>query len=93
MAGAYAYSSANSKPSPVTGAAAAAGNMDAPALAGLVVHLVGAVEHPGLHRMKRGDAMEAARLSGSCTYFLLPASCRRLPSPDLKRASLERPVS
>jgi len=27
-----------------------------------------------------------AKLSGSCTYFLLPASGHSLPSPDLERA-------
>jgi len=32
------------------------------------------------------QTVAAARLSGSCTYFLLPASGHSLPSPDLERA-------
>src|SRR2546428_10485370 len=55
VAGAYAYTSGTARPnppSPDTAAAAAAANVPAPA--GLLVHVVGAVEHPGLYRMRRG---------------------------------------
>src|SRR5258708_15142386 len=59
VAAAYLYTSATTHPSPLTAAdaaaAAAAGNVDVPAPAGLLVHVVGAVEHPGLYRMQRGD--------------------------------------
>src|SRR5712692_105076 len=56
VVGAYLYKSATTSPSPVTVAAgAAAANLDVPAPAGLLVHVVGAVEHPGLYRLKRGD--------------------------------------
>jgi hypothetical protein len=33
------------------------------------------------------QTVAATRLSGSCTYFLLPAAGRSLPSPDLERAT------
>jgi competence protein ComEA len=54
VVGAYAYTSATASSSPVTNKAAA-GTVDVPAPAGLMVHVVGAVEHPGLYRMRRGD--------------------------------------
>jgi len=54
VVGAYAYTSATTSSSPVTNKAAA-GTLDVPAPAGLMVHVVGAVEHPGLYRMRRGD--------------------------------------
>src|SRR5690348_5820799 len=57
VAGAYIFISATAKTGDTTSAAvvAAAANADIPAPAGLLVHVVGAVEHPGLYRMKRGD--------------------------------------
>src|SRR5260370_20344504 len=57
VAGAYAFTSSTTKAGQATTAAAvaAAANADVPAPAGLLVHVVGAVEHPGLYRMKRGD--------------------------------------
>jgi len=57
VAGAYVYMSTTAKTGETTSAAvvAAAANADVPAPAGLLVHVVGAVEHPGLYRMKRGD--------------------------------------
>src|SRR6266849_6437819 len=55
VAAAYLYTSATTHLGPVTAVNAAAGNLDVPAPAGLLVHVVGAVEHPGLYRMKRGD--------------------------------------
>ena len=57
VTGAYLYASSTPSPSqpPTTAAAAAAASADVPAPAGLLVHVVGAVEHPGLYRMKRGD--------------------------------------
>ncbi|OLC64159.1 MAG: hypothetical protein AUH69_12775 [Actinobacteria bacterium 13_1_40CM_4_65_12] len=54
VVGAYAYTSATTSSSPVTNKAAA-GTLDVPAPAGMMVHVVGAVEHPGLYRMRRGD--------------------------------------
>jgi len=54
VVGAYAYTSATASPGPLTNKAAP-GTVDVPAPAGLMVHVVGAVEHPGLYRMRRGD--------------------------------------
>jgi competence protein ComEA len=54
VVGAYAYTSATASPGPVANKAPA-GTVDVPAPAGLMVHVVGAVEHPGLYRMRRGD--------------------------------------
>lgn len=57
VVGAYFYTTATASPrtAAATTATAAAANIDVPAPAGLLVHVVGAVEHPGLYRMKRGD--------------------------------------
>src|SRR5712691_3865049 len=57
VAGAYIFMSTTAKTGETTSAAvvAAAANADVPAPAGLLVHVAGAVEHPGLYRMKRGD--------------------------------------
>jgi competence protein ComEA len=57
VAGAYIFMTTTAKTGETTSAAvvAAAANADIPPPAGLLVHVVGAVEHPGLYRMKRGD--------------------------------------
>ena len=56
VAGAYIFMTTTAKTGDTTSAAvAAAANADIPAPAGMLVHVVGAVEHPGLYRMKRGD--------------------------------------
>ncbi|HSS94353.1 MAG TPA: helix-hairpin-helix domain-containing protein [Candidatus Dormibacteraeota bacterium] len=80
VAGAYIYTSATSHPSPVTAAAAAAAaaNADVPAPAGLLVHVVGAVEHPGLYRMKRGDRVYDAIASAG--GLSVEADITRLPN-------------
>jgi len=77
VAGAYLYSSAAVKPQPVQTAAVPA-NLDVPAPAGLLVHVVGAVEHPGLYRMKRGDRVyDAIAASGGLS---VEADITRLPN-------------
>ena len=77
VAGAYLYSSAAVKPQPVQ-AAAAPGNVDVPAPAGLLVHVLGAVEHPGLYRMKRGDRVyDAIAAAGGLS---VEADITRLPN-------------
>jgi competence protein ComEA len=77
VAGAYLYSSAAVKPQPVQAAAAPA-NLDVPAPAGLLVHVVGAVEHPGLYRMKRGDRVyDAIAAAGGLS---VEADITRLPN-------------
>jgi competence protein ComEA len=81
VAGAYLYTSTASKPSQVTtaaAAAAAAGTVDVPAPAGLLVHVVGAVEHPGLYRMRRGDRVyDAIAAAGGLS---VEADITRLPN-------------
>jgi competence protein ComEA len=77
VAGAYLYSSAAVKPQPVQAAAVPA-NLDVPAPAGLLVHVVGAVEHPGLYRMKRGDRVyDAIAAAGGLS---VEADITRLPN-------------
>ena len=77
VAGAYLYSSAAVKPQPVQAAAAPA-NLEMPAPAGLLVHVVGAVEHPGLYRMKRGDRVyDAIAAAGGLS---VEADITRLPN-------------
>ena len=77
VAGAYLYSSAAVKPQPVQAAAAPA-NVDVPAPAGLLVHVLGAVEHPGLYRMKRGDRVyDAIATAGGLS---VEADITRLPN-------------
>jgi competence protein ComEA len=82
VAAAYVYTSATTHSSPVTAvdaaAAAAAGNIDVPAPAGLLVHVVGAVEHPGLYRMKRGDRVYDAIASAG--GLSVEADITRLPN-------------
>jgi competence protein ComEA len=82
VAAAYIYTSATAHVSPVSAvgpaAAAAAGNMDVPAPAGLLVHVVGAVEHPGLYRMKRGDRVYDAIASAG--GLSVEADITRLPN-------------
>ncbi len=84
VAGAYLYTSATTSSGPVTAAAAAAaGTVDVPAPAGLLVHVVGAVERPGLYRMKRGDRVydaiaAAGGLSAEADRTRLPNLAGRL---------------
>jgi competence protein ComEA len=74
------HAPAATTPAPVTTAtaAAAAANADVPAPAGLLVHVVGAVEHPGLYRMKRGDRVyDAIAAAGGLS---VEADITRLPN-------------
>lgn len=60
LAGAYAYRSSASAavaPPPVQQATAA---LEVPPPSGLLVYVSGAVEHPGLYRLRRGDRVFAA---------------------------------
>jgi competence protein ComEA len=79
VAGAFAYTSANMRPAPITApAAAAAASADVPPPAGLLVHVIGAVEHPGLYRMRRGDRVyDAIAAAGGLS---LDADITRLPN-------------
>ncbi len=80
VAGAYAFTSSTTKAGQTTTAAAvaAAANADVPAPAGLLVHVVGAVERPGLYRMKRGDRVyDAIAAAGGLS---VDADITRLPN-------------
>jgi len=75
--GALAYSSsvtaANPSPAPVRNPA-----LDIPAQPGLLVHVVGAVENPGLYRLPRGDRVfDAIAAAGG---FSPDADMSRLPN-------------
>jgi competence protein ComEA len=80
VAAAYLYTSATTHLGPVStvNAAAAAGNVDVPQPAGLLVHVVGAVEHPGLYRMRRGDRVYDAIASAG--GLSVEADITRLPN-------------
>jgi competence protein ComEA len=85
VAGAYAFTSSTTRAGQPTtpAAAAAAANADVPAPAGLLVHVIGAVEHPGLYRMKRGDRVydaiaSAGGLSVNADFTRLPNLAGRL---------------
>jgi competence protein ComEA len=75
------HAPAATNPAPMTtgtAAAAAAAGADVPAPAGLLVHVVGAVEHPGLYRMKRGDRVyDAIAAAGGLS---VEADITRLPN-------------
>jgi len=77
VAGAYVYASAAVKPQPVQAAAVPA-NLDVPAPVGLLIPVMGAVEHPGLYRMKRGDRVyDAIAAAGGLS---VEADITRLPN-------------
>jgi competence protein ComEA len=78
VAGAYAYTSGTAKPTAATTDKAAAAAANVPAPAGLLVHVVGAVEHPGLYRMRRGDRVyDAIAAAGGLS---VEADITRLPN-------------
>jgi competence protein ComEA len=80
VAGAYIFMSTTAKTGETSSAAvvAAAANAEVPAPAGLLVHVVGAVEHPGLYRMKRGDRVyDAIAAAGGLS---VNADITRLPN-------------
>ena len=55
VVGLYAYTSSSSSSSAGAAQLPIAANLGAPAPTGLLVDVIGAVSHPGLYRMKRGD--------------------------------------
>ena len=72
---AYVYASAAAAAPPAPAADAAA--LQAPPPAGLLVDVIGAVQHPGLYRMKRGDRVyNAIAAAGGLTE---DADATRLP--------------
>lgn len=72
---AYVYSSAAGATAPLP--PAAAGDLALPAPAGLLVDVIGAVNHPGLYRMERGERVyDAIAAAGGLTEDADP---QRLP--------------
>ncbi len=101
LAGAYLYSSSVS-----AAAAAAAGNQQLPANAalavpaptGLLVHVIGAVENPGLYRVPRGgrvyDAIAAAGgLSADADLSKLPNLAGRLKDGEQVKVAFAKTTS
>src|SRR6266702_8463090 len=76
LTAAYVYTSGGA--SPAAQAAPVIADLGAPAPAGLLVDVIGAVNHPGLYRMKRGDRVyDAVAAAGGLTEQADPA---RLPN-------------
>ena len=77
IAGAYAWSNAAHASIP-SSAPAGTTRLDAPAQPGLLVHVIGAVENPGLYRLPRGDRVfDAIAAAGG---FSSDADMSRLPN-------------
>lgn len=76
-AAAYVYASAGGGAAPTAPAAPVVADVGAPAPAGLLVDVIGAVNHPGLYRMRRGDRVyDAIAAAGG---LLADADPTRLP--------------
>jgi competence protein ComEA len=77
-AGAYLYSQSVAAAGPPPAAANPAA-LDVPQPAGLLVHVIGAVAHPGLYRMHRGDrVLDAIAAAGGLTADADPAKLPNL---------------
>jgi competence protein ComEA len=96
LVGAYFYSSsvsaANNHPVPVNAA------LDVPPPAGLLVHVIGAVENPGLYRLPRGgrvyDAIAAAGgLSPDADPTKLPNLAGRLTDGEQVKVAFAKTTS
>jgi competence protein ComEA len=75
LAAAYAFTSATTSPTPQLPVIA---NLNVPAPTGLLVDVIGAVNHPGLYRMRRGDRVyDVIAAAGGLTAQADPA---RLPN-------------
>jgi competence protein ComEA len=83
LAGTYLYRASAAAPAMAVQPPAAIPNLDVPAPPGLLVHVVGAVAHPGLYRLRRGDRVydaiaAAGGLTGSSDVTRLPNLAGRL---------------
>ena len=76
--GAYLHSQSVAAAGPPPAAANPPAGLDVPQPAGLLVHVIGAVAHPGLYRMNRGDrVLDAIAAAGGLTA---DADAARLPN-------------
>lgn len=98
LAGAYAYrsmSASAASPPPVQQADPA---IDVPAAPGLLVDVVGAVEHPGLYRLPRGDRVydaiaAAGGLSADADMSRLPNLAGRLKDGEQVKVGFAKTTS
>src|SRR5256885_265012 len=96
---AYLYSSAGSAGSATaTPPAAADPALDIPVQPGLLVHVVGAVEHPGLYRLPRGDRVfdavaAAGGLSQDADLSKLPDFAGRLKDGEQVKVAFAKTSS
>jgi len=78
VAGAYFYTSSTSGQAAAATTGLTNTNLEVPAPAGLLVHVIGAVAYPGIYRMKRGDrGYDAIAAAGGLTPA---ADSNRLPN-------------
>jgi competence protein ComEA len=99
LVGAYLYTAAASTSGAAANAQAIAGTaLDVPAPAGLLVHVIGAVESPGLYRVPRGgrvyDAIAAAGgLSADADLARLPNLAGRLKDGEQVKVAFAKTTS
>ncbi len=100
LVGAYLYSSSASSAGAAANAQAIPGPaaLDVPAPAGLLVHVIGAVENPGLYRVPRGgrvyDAIAAAGgLSPDADVTRLPNLAGRLKDGEQVKVAFAKTTS
>jgi competence protein ComEA len=100
LAGAYAYSSSASSAgtAAIAPTVAGAAALDVPAPSGLLVHVIGAVESPGLYRVPRGsrvyDAIAAAGgLSQDADLTKLPNLAGRLKDGEQVKVAFAHTTS
>jgi competence protein ComEA len=95
VVGTYLYRASAAPPPVVVQPPAAVPNVDLPAPPGLLVHVVGAVSHPGLYRLRRGDRVydaiaAAGGLTGSADVTRLPNLAGRLKDGEQVKVPFAR---
>ena len=95
---AYAYHASASAPSPMPAPAAGDPALDIPPDPGVLVHIVGAVENPGLYRLPRGDRVydaiaAAGGLSPDADMSKLPDLAGRLTDGEQVKVAFAKTAS
>lgn len=98
VAGAYAYRSISASAAPPPSVQPADPAIDVPAAPGLLVDVVGAVEHPGLYRLPRGDRVydaiaAAGGLSPDADMTRLPNLAGRLRDGEQVKVAFAKTTS